>query len=115
MLSEGFLIGGEKFIFATSAWLSFNRYTAASSEVSVPTSSSFGRPRIGVEARISVSTAGAILQPQPPPGLYSGRRIFSGAFTAAMLSDGRAKIPADEGAIELGRHAAEFDSALIGW
>src|SRR6266404_3221224 len=50
------------------------------SAVTIPVSSSFGNPRIGVEARISVSTAGAILQPQPPPWLNSVRRIFSGAF-----------------------------------
>ena len=44
-----------------------------------------GRPRIGVEARISDSTAGAILQPQPPPWLNSVRRIFSGAFIVGNL------------------------------
>ena len=37
-------IGMKKSVVATSAWLSFSRYTAASSPVSVPTSSS-GRPQ----------------------------------------------------------------------
>jgi hypothetical protein len=41
--------------------------TAASSLDSMPTNRSFGSPRIGVLARISERTAGAILQPQPPP------------------------------------------------
>src|SRR5438309_5576148 len=86
-------IGVKKSVVATSAWLSFRRYTAASSAVSVPTSRSFGRPRIGVEARISDSTAGAILQPQPPPWLNSVNRIFgnSGAFMAGILQGAGAK------------------------
>ena len=70
-------IGVKKSVVATSAWLSFSRYTAASSAVSLPTSRSFGSaPFSPLEARISDSTAGAILQPQPPPWLNSVRRIF---------------------------------------
>ena len=38
------------------------------------------KPLIGVVARISDSTAGAILQPQPPPWLNSVSRMRSGAF-----------------------------------
>src|SRR5258708_22338 len=79
-------IGVKKSVVATMAWLSFSRNTAASSLVSMPTSRSFGRVRSGVRARISESTAGAILQPQPPPWLNSVRRIgrFSGAFIWAV-------------------------------
>src|SRR5688500_15873379 len=81
-------IGVKKSVVATSAWLSFKRYTAASSAVSVPTSRSFGNPRIGVAARISESTAGAILQPQPPPWLNWVRRIRSGAFISVKFYSG---------------------------
>src|SRR4051794_31522368 len=84
-------IGVKKSVVATSACESLSRYTAASSAVSVPTIRSFGRPRIGVEARISESTAGAILQPQPPPWLNWVRRIFSGAFMEAILQGAGAK------------------------
>src|SRR5437016_10794608 len=48
--------------------------------------SAFGSPRTGVEARISESTAGAILQPQPPPWLNWVKRSFSGAFMFLLLS-----------------------------
>src|SRR5688500_12111554 len=81
-------IGVKKSVVATSAWLSFKRYTAASSAVSVPTSRSFGNPRIGVAARISESTAGAIWQPQPPPWLNWVRRIRSGAFIRVEFYSG---------------------------
>src|SRR3954465_11351498 len=81
-------IGVKKSVVATSAWLSFSRYTAASSEVSVPTRRSLGRPRIGEAERMSESTAGAILQPHPPPWLNSVRRIFSGAFMGVEFSHG---------------------------
>src|SRR5688572_18799630 len=81
-------IGVKKSVVATSAWLSLRRYTAASSAVSVPTSRSLGRPRIGAAERISDSTAGAILQPQPPPWLNSVRRIRSGAFIGVKFYSG---------------------------
>src|SRR5258708_13069090 len=70
-------MGVKKSVVATIACSSFSRYTAASSLDSIPTSRSFGRPRIGVLARISERTAGAILQPQPPPWENSVRRIRS--------------------------------------
>src|SRR3990167_4795824 len=60
-------IGMKKSVVAMIACWSFRRYTAASSLVSVPTSRlaygnfSFASPRI------CCSSAGAILQPQPPP------------------------------------------------
>src|SRR5476649_216840 len=80
-------IGVKKSVVATSAWLSFSRYTAASSLDSVPTSSSFGRLRIGVAASSSVSTPGAILQPQPPPWLnwVSRKDASAGAFMTVDL------------------------------
>src|SRR4029079_7507994 len=81
-------IGVKKSVVATSACESLRRYTAASSAVSVPTISAFGRPRTGVEARISDSTAGAILQPQPPPWLNWVRRIRSGAFISVEFYSG---------------------------
>src|SRR5882672_12077896 len=75
-------MGVKKSVVATIACSSFSRYTAASSLDSMPTSRSFGRARSGVLARISDSTAGAILQPQPPPWLNSVRRMgrSAGAF-----------------------------------
>src|SRR2546425_8831371 len=60
-------IGMKKSVVATTACSSFRRYTAASSLVSIPTSSAGSRNGRGTLARISVSAAGAILQPQPPP------------------------------------------------
>src|SRR5437016_1195996 len=50
---------------------------------------------MGVEERISESTAGAILQPQPPPWLNWVRRIFSGAFTCRSLAQ-RTSAKSDE-------------------
>src|SRR5262245_48318999 len=79
-------IGVKKSVVATSACSSLSRYTAASSAVSVPTSRSFGKPLIGAAARISERTAGAILQPQPPPWLNWVRRIFSGAFISVEFN-----------------------------
>src|SRR5437899_11079430 len=60
-------IGMKKSVVATTACPSFRRYTAASSPVSIPTSSAGSRNWRGTLARISVSAAGAILQPHPPP------------------------------------------------
>src|SRR6266849_7792879 len=60
-------IGMKKSVVATTACSSFRRYTAASSLVSIPTSSAGSRNWRGTLARISVSAAGAILQPHPPP------------------------------------------------
>src|SRR5258707_11802223 len=70
-------MGVKKSVVATIACSSFSRYTAASSLDSIPTSRSFGRPRTGVLARISERTAGAILQPQPPPWENCVRRMRS--------------------------------------
>src|ERR1700704_5155068 len=58
----------KKSVVATSACSSLRRYTAASSDVSMPTSSSGGTGMRAVVRRISESSPGAILQPQPPPG-----------------------------------------------
>jgi len=78
-------IGVKKSVVATIAWVSFSRYTAASSLDSMPTSSSFGIARTGVFDRMSESTAGAILQPQPPPWVSCVRRTSSeGAFTSSV-------------------------------
>src|ERR1019366_7907872 len=80
-------MGVKKSVVATSAWLSFNRYTAASSLDSVPTSRSLGRLRIGVAASSLVSIPGAILQPQPPPWENWVRRnaVSAGVFMATGL------------------------------
>jgi hypothetical protein len=60
-------IGMKKSVVATSACVSLIRYTAASSADSLPTSK-FGNAAVsGALARISLSNAGVILQPQPPP------------------------------------------------
>src|SRR6185436_6020210 len=79
-------IGVKKSVVATSACSSFSRYTAASSAVSVPTSRSLVNPLIGADARISERTAGAILQPQPPPWLNCVSLIFSGAFISVEFN-----------------------------
>src|SRR6478609_9785233 len=60
-------IGMKKSVVAISACSSLRRYTAASSAVSMPTISSGGSGMRAVPLRISDSTPGAILQPQPPP------------------------------------------------
>src|SRR2546428_1868343 len=60
-------IGMKKSVVETAACSSFRRYTAASSLVSIPTSSAGSRNVRGTLARISISAAGAILQPHPPP------------------------------------------------
>ena len=60
-------MGMKKSVVATIAWSSLSFHTAASSEVSVPTRRSGKGAAAGVFARISCRTAGAILQPQPPP------------------------------------------------
>ena len=60
-------IGMKKSVVATTACVALSWYTAASSEVSVPTSSpGVAMPGIA-RARRSRSAAGATLQPQPPP------------------------------------------------
>jgi len=70
-------IGMKKSVVATRAWLSFRRQTAASSEVSVPTIRLAKAPAWGTPARMSRSTAGAILQPQPPPCARLVKRCVS--------------------------------------
>ena len=64
----------KKSVVATSAWVSFSRQTAASSLVSVPTIRSANGPASGMSFRMSRSTAGASLQPQPPPWAREVRR-----------------------------------------
>jgi len=63
------------------AGVSFSLYTAASSDVSVPTSSAAGTGALDLP-RISCRTPGAILQPQPPPceKEVSRKARGSGAF-----------------------------------
>src|SRR5258708_29998267 len=85
-------MGVKKSVVATIACSSFSRYTAASSLDSIPTSRSFGRPRIGVLARISERTAGAILQPQPPPWENCVRRIRSAGAFIDKIGDGTEKL-----------------------
>ena len=81
-------MGMKKSVVAISAWFSLSKYTAASSAVSMPTSSSGGIGRLLEFFKISLSTPGAILQPQPPPWDRLVRRgatsvvSFSGAFMA---------------------------------
>jgi hypothetical protein len=72
------------------AWRSLSLYTAASSAVSVP-DQQLGRHRpAGMVASISESTAGAILQPQPPPWVVEaesskiGNRTLPPAVWQAM-------------------------------
>ncbi len=67
-------MGMKKSVVATIAWRSFRRYTAASSLFSEPASRSGTGMRIGEFFRISESTPGAILQPQPPPCANEVRR-----------------------------------------
>ncbi len=83
-------IGVKKSVVATIACESLRRYTAASSALSVPTSRSFGRMRTGMSARISESTAGAILQPQPPPWEKWVSRI--GSWGAFMTGPGAGRV-----------------------
>src|SRR2546426_4898785 len=85
-------MGVKKSVVATIACSSFNRYTAASSLDSIPTSRSFGSPRIGVLARISESTAGAILQPQPPPWENCVRRMRSAGGVMGRIGGGNEKL-----------------------
>ncbi len=73
-------IGMKKSVVATRACWSFSRQTVASSEVSVPTIRLAKAPAAGMPARMSRSTAGAILQPQPPPWAREVRRGASGIF-----------------------------------
>ncbi|KAG1483569.1 hypothetical protein G6F54_013529 [Rhizopus delemar] len=67
-------IGMKKSVVATIAWRSSRRYTAASSLVSRPPSSSAGAGSAGIPRSSSESTPGAILQPQPPPWASEVRR-----------------------------------------
>jgi hypothetical protein len=59
-------IGMKKSVVATMACVSLILYTAASSAVSMPTSSDAGTGTFDLP-RMSWSTPGAILHPQPPP------------------------------------------------
>ncbi len=73
----------KKSVVATSAWVSFRRQTAASSLVSVPTIRFAKAAAAGMLLRISVSAAGAILQPQPPPCASEVSRTGGTAIAAS--------------------------------
>jgi hypothetical protein len=60
-------MGMKKSVVAIKACSSFNLYTAASSEVSIPTNSWDGTGKPGLCFNMLDNTPGAILQPQPPP------------------------------------------------
>ncbi len=90
-------MGMKKSVVATTAWCSLICQTAASSAVSMPTSSSFGSTPVPDLAMICDSTAGAILQPQPPPWLNEVSRsaarsgAFMGLREAGYLADERVR------------------------
>ncbi len=77
-------MGMKKSVVAISAWWSFSFHTAASSAVSMPTISCGGRKPGALALRMSDSTPGAILQPQPPPCEKLVRR--SGAGEAVVMA-----------------------------
>src|ERR1700712_955649 len=60
-------MGMKKSVVAITACSSLRRYTAASSDVSVPTSNWLYAAADGDRARRFARTPGAILQPHPPP------------------------------------------------
>src|SRR5471032_2232403 len=84
----------KKSVVATSAWLSLSLHTAASSEVSVPTIRSEKAAVAGIPLRIDCSTAGASLQPQPPPWASEVRRGVASA-TIAVIGSVLARLPAE--------------------
>ena len=73
-------MGMKKSVVAISACESFNFHTAASSAVSMPTISCGGRNPGALAFRMSDSTPGAILQPQPPPCEKLVRRSGAGVW-----------------------------------
>ena len=79
-------MGMKKSVVAISACWSLSCQTAASSAVSMPTISCGGMKPGALACRISDSTPGAILQPQPPPCEKLVRR--SGAGGAAVMGGG---------------------------
>src|SRR6185312_11846443 len=83
-------IGMKKSVVATSACVSLSFQTAASSAVSMPTISCGGITPGALVRRISDSTPGAILQPQPPPCEKLVRRSGAGAATVMVVSRVRA-------------------------
>src|SRR5580658_10424223 len=85
-------MGMKKSVVATIAWSSFRRYTAASSEVSAPTSKSGKCAAGNAPCKSSDRIPGEILQPQPPPcesdvnrGVGEGA---GGAFIESRLESG---------------------------
>ena len=82
--------GVKKSVVATTAISSLSWYTAASSEVSIPTSSAagVGPPATALRRRISESIAGDILQPQPPPCVKEVSRTCLGAGFRAWTEGG---------------------------
>jgi hypothetical protein len=65
----------KKSVVAITQVLSSTCHTAASSDVSVPTSSCLKGAAIGWSASSCCSTDGASLQPQPPPWARLVRRM----------------------------------------
>ncbi|MNT31172.1 hypothetical protein D3C72_1669970 [compost metagenome] len=70
-------IGMKKSVVETTPRSSSMAYTAASSREALPTQSFGSRFCAPLPARITSSTWGEILQPQPAPWLYWVRRIGS--------------------------------------
>src|SRR5687767_8810141 len=73
-------MGVKKSVVAMIACESLRRYTAASSEDSVPTRRSVNAAADDSAASISRNSDGAILQPQPPPCENSVNLILSAAM-----------------------------------
>src|SRR3954468_1128088 len=86
----------KKSVVATRAWVSFSRQTAASSDAAAPTIRSEKAAVAGMPFRIDCSTAGASLQPQPPPWASEVRRgVASGAIAVIGSLIGRLGPPAE--------------------
>src|SRR5512144_3362615 len=114
-------IGMKKSVVATIACVSLIRYTAASSDVSMPTRRSRGGMPGRDLPRISSRTPGAILQPQPPPWLNCVRRngAGSGAFIAppsarARITDGGQPEERVDGVLDPVEGARPRDVAVTG-
>src|SRR3546814_2537074 len=79
-------MGMKKSVVAIRACWSLSRYTAASSEVSLPTIKAAKGCAAGMPASKSDSTPGAILQPQPPPCESEVKRGRSEEHTSELQS-----------------------------
>src|SRR3990167_943440 len=76
-------IGIKKSVVDTTPRSSSRAYTAASSREALPTHSLGSRFCAPLPARITSSTLGEILQPQPAPWLYWVKRM--GSLTGSLL------------------------------